>query len=349
MLRGVLLLIALGSSALLGFGYYVSQPVFDAVRGDFRPRIAPVEQALTFARTVDGVWLISAHEGDALRGLNLSERLALSSDTRLPELLGAVTLDELASWLLVADPADFVRLPLDTLDMPVMFSAPAVAAGTNFSEHADEVYSDDPPFLFPKLSVATAWDAAVPFLPRLDFEAEVCAFPLHDVREDRPAAIYGLVLCNDFTDRLTLMRELTLGEPLGQTGFAAGKGCAGCLPTGYLAVIPRSADFYRSLEVSLYVNDQKRQGFGMSTIILPLESIVAQALAQADRPYQYGDREIPLLPEGFIPGSSLILTGTGAGVLFKPANIWGQSFYLQPGDVVRTEATFLGHLENTIR
>jgi len=42
------------------------------------------------------------------------------------------------------------------------------------------------------------------------------------------------------------------------------------------------------------------------------------------------------------------LTGTGAGVLFKPLNIWGQQFYLQPGDVVRTQATYLGHLTNTI-
>jgi 2-keto-4-pentenoate hydratase/2-oxohepta-3-ene-1,7-dioic acid hydratase in catechol pathway len=36
-------------------------------------------------------------------------------------------------------------------------------------------------------------------------------------------------------------------------------------------------------------------------------------------------------------------------VLFKPLNIWGQQFYLQPGDVVRTQATYLGHLTNRIQ
>ena len=54
------------------------------------------------------------------------------------------------------------------------------------------------------------------------------------------------------------------------------------------------------------------------------------------------------MPGETIPQGRLILTGTAAGVLFKPLNIWNQIFYLQPGDHVRTEATFLGHLENKI-
>lgn len=45
---------------------------------------------------------------------------------------------------------------------------------------------------------------------------------------------------------------------------------------------------------------------------------------------------------------TLVLTGTAAGVLFKPANIWSQGFYLQAGCVVRTEATYLGHLETQL-
>lgn len=49
-----------------------------------------------------------------------------------------------------------------------------------------------------------------------------------------------------------------------------------------------------------------------------------------------------LLPRLFIPSSTLMLTGTAAGVLFQPANIWNEGFYLQPGDVVRTVTTFLG-------
>ena len=157
----------------------------------------------------------------------------------------------------------------------------------------------------------------------------------------------GWVLCNDFTDRLTLMKEIDLSEPLGRTGFAAGKGCAGCLPTGYLVVVPQSPAFYRGVSVSLYVNDQLRQQFDLTEMILSIEAIIAKALDSA-LPYQKGSDTVPLLPTETIRQNSLILTGTGAGVLFKPLNIWGQQFYLQRGDVVRTEATYLGHLVNRI-
>ena len=75
---------------------------------------------------------------------------------------------------------------------------------------------------------------------------------------------------------------------------------------------------------------------------------MAKALTDAEVPYQKGADTVLLLPGNEISKNSLILTGTGAGVLFKPLNIWGQHFYLQRGDVVRTEATYLGHLSNRI-
>jgi len=173
-------------------------------------------------------------------------------------------------------------------------------------------------------------------------------FPLADVESADLLPQFGLVLCNDFTDRWTLLKEVDLGEPLGLTGFASGKSCEKCLPTGYLVVVPRASDFYLSLNLSLYVNDELRQQFSMADVILPIEEIVSQAFRNQNADYRKGDEPVSLLPLGLIPGSTLILTGTAAGVLFKPANIWNQGFYLQPGDVVRTEATYLGHLENTV-
>ena len=58
--------------------------------------------------------------------------------------------------------------------------------------------------------------------------------------------------------------------------------------------------------------------------------------------------KVPLLPSDHISKGTLILVGTGVGVFFKPINIWGQQFYLQAGDVVRTQATYLGRLTNRI-
>lgn len=328
---------------IVGFSFYVSQPVVEGVRGDFEPEIAARADALTFARTRQGLILVTGHTGDAVLGVNLTS------------LFGQEATADLIDFVSNVDPAMLPdanaateRFELDGLIMPISYTYPGLAAGTNFKEHAEEIYSDDPPFLFPKLVEAGNWNDGVPFLPRLDFEAELCMFPLTDIDTADDSPQYGLVLCNDFTDRWTLLRELDLGAPLGLTGFASGKGCTQCLPTGYLVVIPRSPDFYLSLDLSLYVNDELKQQFRMKDLILPIEAIVTQAFEHQHDDYRKGDEPVSLLPHGHIPRGTLILTGTAAGVLFKPVNIWRQGFYLQPGDVVRTEATYLGHLENTV-
>ena len=330
------------AGCFIGVSYYVSAPVVDGVREDQAVAIADLSQALTFARTESALILVSAHEGDRLRGINLTE------------IYGDVT-EDLFSFLEMFDASSFREtnakiesFSINELLQPANYSYPGVAAGTNFREHAEEVYSDDPPFLFPKLVEAGPWNQTVPFVSRLDFEAEICAFPLDAVRPNQPRPRFGFVLCNDFTDRWSLVSEIDLDEPLGRTGFATGKGCNGCLPTGYLVVIPKDPDFYRSISAELFVNDRRLQAFGLSEMILSLDEIVDKALRDADMLYQRGDNAVPLLPSNHIPKGTLILTGTGAGVLFKPLNIWGQHFYLQAGDVVRTQATYLGHLTNKI-
>ena len=342
MLKKLIAGLVLIAGCFIGVSYYVSAPVVDGVREDQAVAIADLSQALTFARTESALILVSAHEGDRLRGINLTE------------IYGDVT-EDLFSFLEMFDASSFREtnakiesFSINELLQPANYSYPGVAAGTNFREHAEEVYSDDPPFLFPKLVEAGPWNQTVPFVSRLDFEAEICAFPLDAVRPNQPRPRFGFVLCNDFTDRWSLVSEIDLDEPLGRTGFATGKGCNGCLPTGYLVVIPKDPDFYRSISAELFVNDRRLQAFGLSEMILSLDEIVDKALKDADMLYQRGDNAVPLLPSNHIPKGTLILTGTGAGVLFKPLNIWGQHFYLQAGDVVRTQATYLGHLNNRI-
>ncbi len=343
MMKFVLILLVALVGAFVGFSYYVSQPAVDGSRGSFEPVIADRSDALTLARTANDLVLVTQHEKDAVRGVNLTR---LFGETATSDLIAFVAnLDD--TRLPDADvPTE--SFPLDELMMPIAYRYPAVAAGTNFKEHAEEIYSDDPPFLFPKLARAGNWNEAVWFVPRLDFEAELCMFPLSDIDDPDVLPGFGLVLCNDFTDRWTLISELKLSQPLGLTGFASGKGCETCLPTGYLVVIPRSPDFYLSIEVSLFVNDELRQRFSMKDVILPIEGIVSETFRNQNADYRKGDESVALLPHGNLPKGTPILTGTAAGVIFKPANIWHQGFYLQRGDVVRTEATYLGHLENTV-
>jgi len=329
--------------AILGFSYQVSQPVVQGVRNDFEPVIADRADALTFARSASALILVVAHEGDAVIGVNLTNLFGEKATNNLIAFVSNLDYSTLPDIDAASE-----RFPLGELMMPLAYRYPAVAAGTNFKEHAEEIYSDDPPFLFPKLAEAKNWNEGVPFLPRLDFEAELCMFPLSDIDSADLRPDFGLVLCNDFTDRWTLLKELKFSQPLGLTGFASGKGCDKCFPTGYLVVIPSSDDFYLSIDLSLYVNNELRQQFSMKDVILPIEAVIAQAFKSMHADYRNGDDPVSLLPHGNIPKGTLILTGTAAGVLFKPVNIWNQSLYLQAGDVVRTEATFLGHLENSI-
>ncbi|MDA0978908.1 MAG: fumarylacetoacetate hydrolase family protein [Proteobacteria bacterium] len=340
-------IIAIGVVALLlafvGLSYYVSQPVVEGTRGTFTPRIAGTAEALTFARSARGLILVTRHEGDALIGTNLT---SVFGDRATRDLISIAAELDTAQLVELQDGEE--RFPLDELVLPIGYTYPSIAAGTNFKEHAEEVLSDDPPFLFPKLVQPGEWNDPVPFLSRLDYEAELCMFPLADIDDPDSLPDFGLVLCNDFTDRWTLVTKLDLGEPLGQTGFPSGKGCERCFPTGYLVVIPRSPSFYLSLAFSLYVNDELRQQFNMKDIILPIQDIVAEAFRNETSVYHKGDEQLSLLPSGNIPRGTLILTGTAGGVIFKPANICNQAFYLQPGDVIRTEAGYLGHLENVV-
>ena len=335
--------LVLFGAGFIGVSYYVSMPVVDGVREDQPFVIANSSQALTFARTASSLILVSDHGGESLRGVNLTEIYGSDATKDLFTFLEMFDASSLAET-----GAALESFAIDELLQPAIYPYPSVAAGTNFREHAKEVYSDDPPFLFPKLVEAGSWNQAIPFVARLDFEAEICAFPLDDVRPNKPRSRFGFVLCNDFTDRWSLVSEIALDEPLGRTGFATGKGCNGCLPTGYLVVIPQDPDFYRSISAELFVNDRRLQAFSLTEMILSLDEIVDKALNDAAILYQQGDDTVPLLPSDHIPKGTLILMGTGPGVFFKPLNIWGQQFYLQAGDVVRTEATYLGHLINRI-
>ena len=339
-LIGVLLVLVL---SFLVFSWWVSRPVFDEARGAFSPGIADPETALTFARARQGLVWVTAHEGDAVSGINLTRVFGEEATADLIRFSNGLDVTSLP------DPdMDVESFPLTDLLPPLEYTYPHIAAGTNFKEHAEEVYSDDPPFLFPKLAQAGGWRDQVPFTARLDYEAELCLFPLSDIYSPDDLPEFGLVLCNDFTDRWTLVKELKLSLALGLTGFASGKGQPGYLPTGYLVVIPRSPDFYLSPIISLYVNDRLRQRFAMRDVILKIEDIVSQAFEKRDLQYQKGAETVALMPHAHIPSGTLILTGTAAGVIFKPLNIWNQSLYLQPGDVFRTEGTGLGHLENTV-
>lgn len=342
--------IVLGALALLLGGailwsLWISRPIFDETREfALTASVADPLEALTFARTPDALIRVTSIGDTGVTGIDLTAVIGVDETSDLLQLYSVLGYDALAG---VDGPS--VTAANTALRAPIEYTAPFLAAGTNYAEHAEEVLLDDPPFLFPKLSAPTRWDAPVHFVPRLDYEAELAMVPLTDIEDPGDAVEYGLVLCNDFTDRWTLIRELRLSKPMGTTGFASAKGRETFLPCGNLFVIPRTQDFHRSIELRLYVNDALRQHFVADDMILKVGDIVAQAFAQQDWIYWRGEEAVELLPHGTIPSGTLILTGTAGGVVFKPANIWAQWLYLERGDIVRTEADGLGYLVNEIR
>jgi 2-keto-4-pentenoate hydratase/2-oxohepta-3-ene-1,7-dioic acid hydratase in catechol pathway len=183
----------------------------------------------------------------------------------------------------------------------------------------------------------------------LDYEAELGFVALADLRADTEPTL-GLVLGNDFTDRGSLVRNLAFDAEMGTTGFVEGKSREGYAPIGNLLVIPKDLErFYRQVELSLYVNGRLRQRAKAGGMVWGPEKMLKEIFARENWTFHRHDGTVPLLPgAGTIPRGSIIFSGTPAGVIFKPANLWNHWAYLRPGDEVVMRSDWLGVLRNRI-
>jgi 2-keto-4-pentenoate hydratase/2-oxohepta-3-ene-1,7-dioic acid hydratase in catechol pathway len=345
MLRRLAIMLVLLLAVLWAATLYVSRPLYSERLGDLPPLpiVADRSEALTLARSAENLLLVIDADAGRVTTINLTARFGHAATRDTLEFFRATGYEALQT---LEGPE--VIVAMDDLGVPLALRDAHLAVGTNYAEHADEVLLDDPPFLFPKLAEATPWNASIGWTKRLDYEAELAAIPLTTVTGPDDTSGYAVLLANDVTDRLTLIRELDLNEPMGTTGFAAGKGQAGFLPVGPWLVIPRSPEFYRDLEFRLYVGGRLRQRFNTRDMILSIDDIVQQGLRDRSMNYRNGPAHVTLIPDQGVPAGSLILTGTAGGVVFKPLNIWWQPAYLQMGDVLRTEASYLGVLQNIV-
>lgn len=307
-------------------------------------QVAPLQEAITLARTLDGeTLLVVSANRDGIQAIALGEpgKYAITAYMAL----GPTPLRLLAA----TGKVDNYRW--DTLGMPIAGVPHNIAAGTNFLAHAQEVGHEGDPFLFPKLSEPTAWNAPVAARGRFDYEVELCAVTLADYsadhRADMPAPL-GYLLCGDYTDRLQLVQQIDLDGPMGLTGFTDAKGGAGRLPVGPFLVIPEDPDFYRKVELRLYKNDTLRQREGADLMIWTPQQLLERALADCEARYESLTGMQRVSDCKSIPAGTLLLTGTPAGVQFHVATIWNPWAYLTEGDVVSSFATYLGYMENPI-
>jgi len=341
-------LVAIALIGLLVRSVQVSQPLFDESMAEVpieALQVAPLSDAITLAKSKQGdVLLVVAASLDGVLAVNLTEALALpEADTlELYRTAGPSQIREALNQ-------ETIPFSWEALGLPYQAQPQAIAAGTNFAAHAAEVGLEEGPFLFPKFSAATSWNAPLEQSARLDYEVELCAVPLSDYTLEFTAPL-GLVLCNDFTDRWDLVRTIDLDGVLGKTGFADGKSGSGRLPVGALMVIPNDFNaFVNNVSMGLAVNGELRQRGQGNQMIWNADRVLAEALKDCAADYTYQGQLVPLVSCGKVPAGTTVMLGTPDGVGFQMPNIWMPWAYLREGDEVLTYASSLGYLKTRIQ
>jgi 2,4-didehydro-3-deoxy-L-rhamnonate hydrolase len=344
--------------------------------------LAPLDRALSFARIDRGagpeLFAVLRYGHDTVDAVPLTadDGTPVSDALRLFAELGY---DGLRERIEQGIPQ---TLETSALLQPLDLAAHHIAAGTNFTAHADESQVDGGPFLFPKLVMPTGPRAPVAATGRLlDYEVELCWVALQDLGPDDRPAHWGLLLCNDYTDRAALLRHLDPDDIGSGTGFATGKSFDGALPVGDLLVIPRDARaFAQNLLLRLYRNGELRQDAPYRLAIWEIDDILDQAWQRHDTTWAHAGAQVGLFAQrGVLPARTLILSGTPDGTVFQGistmqklrgamrwiaggfdgaltdavietyiADAQAQRSFLQPGETVLIRSDWLGSIENRI-
>jgi 2-keto-4-pentenoate hydratase/2-oxohepta-3-ene-1,7-dioic acid hydratase in catechol pathway len=347
--------------------------------------IADPEDALTFARTGSGnsrrLIAITQYRGGIVEGVDLSVSLGRHVTDPIRTFLDE-GYDVLCDLVLRATPDASISVPASELVIPVNLRDHHIAAGTNFPEHAGETAVKDGPFLFPKMVRPTGPYSPVPAgNALLDYEVELAWVPLEPLADPTPPEYLGLVVCNDYTDRDTLLRGVDIGNIASGKGFTTGKSFPGYLPVGNLFVVPRDfRAFAKGLELRLYVNDRVRQQSMAREMIWDIDDLLAQRWARRSLAWEHRAQQVPLLDDSErIPDRILLMSGTPHGTVFRGISSrqrisgflawlfggWEESIashaigayiddarsagaYLQPGDQVTIRVDYLGVIHNQV-
>ncbi len=343
--------------------------------------IAPPGLALTFAKVGAGVVLITDYDGETVKGVNLTcalgrpvsdpiEVYLAAGHSRLQALAGARD----AKCLLASKVAD--------LGIPVGLGNHHIAAGTNFPEHAGEAEVEGGPFLFAKVVEPTAFNSTVVAgAGLLDYEVELAWVTLEPLRKGTEPESLGLILCNDYTDRATLLRSIDVSDVESGKGFTTGKSFPGYLPVGNLFVIPSDyREFAAGLELRLDVNGESRQRAMVSQAIWDIDAMIEQVWQWQERRWDHRGEQVSLLLEqDVIAARTLLMGGTPSGTAFQGIPLgtrasgfgswlfggWGKSIvdnvidsytegalreqrFLQAGDRVVIDVDRMGVIDNRI-
>ncbi len=347
--------------------------------------IAAPAAALTFARIAAAggprVIAVSKCHAGQVAGVDLSALLGRDVSDPIA-VLGEIGYEALRDRIVAATERAQIVVPASDLILPVDLGDHHVAAGTNYPEHADEAEVEDGPFLFAKLVEPTGPFASVSAGDALlDYEVELAWVALAPLAAGETPARIGLVLCNDYTDRATLLRRVDAWDPTSGKGFTTGKSFPGYLPVGSLFVVPDDVRaFAAALELRLWVNGELRQRSPVAAQVWDLDEMLARTWARRAATWEHRGARVSLLPDaGAIPARTLLMSGTPGGTVFAGVDMSARASgvlawlgggwqtpltahvveayidraraaarYLQPGDRVTIHVNRLGVIENDI-
>ena len=349
------------------------------------PQLAPLAEALTLARYRgdDGqpaTLLVTGFDGRSVTGIPLMALGAATTGDPLRDLASLPRRPETAAAL-PANPR--LSLPYEALLPSAPEGSIHIGTGTNFPEHAAEANSGSV-FQFPKFGTASPARTTIAAQPGilLDYEVELCMRFDRDIASlaDFDAALKGVFLCGDFTNRNALV-ELADPDNLDSGfGFSDSKSGPGHYPSGPFLVVPRDwKRFVADARMTTEVNGKRRQDARGREMVMDFRALAAKSLGDMQRArFLYQGRFHRLAPQGRITADMTLMSGTSEGVIFTPptradmiegvlafglaggplsgaglvdtvkrrfiANELAGGHFLQPGDEVRHGSNHLGDI-----
>jgi 2-keto-4-pentenoate hydratase/2-oxohepta-3-ene-1,7-dioic acid hydratase in catechol pathway len=352
--------------------------------------LADLSEAITLAQYKSGdgetvTLLVEAYEGELVTGIDLADLGAPRNDDPFAVL---AAIEDIATKV-----SESAAVERKTVNVAALLpSGPTgsqhLGIGTNFPEHAEEAQSSSV-FNFPKFGTATPARTTVSAQNNglLDYEIELC------MRFDRPiasladfdAAVKGIFLCGDFTDRIKLLKLIDLDNFDSGYGFSDAKSGPDFFPTGPFLVIPHDwKSFVSNTRMITHLNDHQRQDARGHEMTLDFRALTENVLGDMERArfYYQGDY-YKLAPNGRIEQDMTLMSGTSEGVIFttprrhdyieiiigyvlKGGPLSGQDFmdmatqifidneragghFLKSGDIVQYQASHLGDIKVEVR
>ncbi|MEO1045916.1 MAG: fumarylacetoacetate hydrolase family protein [Pseudomonadota bacterium] len=304
--------------------------------------IAPLEEAVTLAqfrdsRGVTHTILVTGFAGETVIGVDL---VAMGADPAVDPFAALASLPYVPNSASDIASAPTITIAVSDLLASGSSGAQHIGTGTNFPEHAEEANSASV-FQFPKFGTATPARTQVKAAPGilLDYEVELCMRFDRDIASpaDFDAAVKGIFLCGDFTNRNALV-ELADPDNLDSgSGFSDAKSGPDFFPTGPFLVIPKDwSSFVRKLRMTTSVNGEPRQDARGGEMTLDFRQLTEKALADMQQPrFLYQGEYTSLAEDGKIGAGMTLMSGTAEGTIFTPPTrgdlIEGVASYIASG------------------